>query len=244
MTFPTFISGRGGENSGFFKMILLSLVAHLAVITIILFSLSSTQRNLTFGPIYSVSLVNSNQFLSGSHESSFIEDLEKSGEPTGSFIFKKEVGTLITPPVKKAEVEKLNVEKAIKTIRRKESVPVVPYVKPGGKAIIGARGRTDESRVSSQWGEYVSTVWLMIQNNWTLPPTLVPKENIESVIVVRIARNGKVEFVDFEKPSGNRYFDEAALKAVKKSSPFPPFPSHMMDNYIEIGVRFHSLQLH
>jgi TonB family protein len=76
-----------------------------------------------------------------------------------------------------------------------------------------------------------------------LPPALMPKENIETIIDVKISRNGVLEYIGFEKNSGNRYFDDSALKAVKKSSPFPPFPSFIIDNYIEIGVRFHSAEL-
>jgi len=37
--------------------------------------------------------------------------------------------------------------------------------------------------------------------------------------------------------------DDSAMKAVQKSIPFPPFPEGMMDNYIEIGIRFPSSDL-
>jgi TonB family protein len=49
--------------------------------------------------------------------------------------------------------------------------------------------------------------------------------------------------MSFEKRSGNRFFDDSTLRAVKKSSPFPPLPSWIMDSSIEIGIRFHSAEL-
>jgi TonB family protein len=48
--------------------------------------------------------------------------------------------------------------------------------------------------------------------------------------------------LSFEKHSGNRYFDESAMKAIKKASPFPPFPDSIRDNNIDVGIRFHSME--
>ena len=76
-----------------------------------------------------------------------------------------------------------------------------------------------------------------------MPQELMPKENIETIINVKILRSGALEYMGFEKRSGNRYFDDSALRAVKKSSPFPPLPSWIMDSSIEIGIRFHSAEL-
>jgi TonB family protein len=76
-----------------------------------------------------------------------------------------------------------------------------------------------------------------------MPQALLPKENIETIIDVKISRSGTPEYMGFEKRSGNRYFDDSALRAVKKSSPFPPLPYWIMDKRIEIGIRFHSEEL-
>ena len=76
-----------------------------------------------------------------------------------------------------------------------------------------------------------------------MPQSLMPEKDITTIIDVRISRSGALEYVDFEKRSGNRYFDDSALRAVKKSSPFPPLPYWIMDKRIEIGIRFHSAEL-
>ena len=46
-----------------------------------------------------------------------------------------------------------------------------------------------------------------------------------------------------EKRSGNRYFDESALRTVKKANPLPPLPEELRESSIEIGIRFHSAEL-
>jgi len=47
----------------------------------------------------------------------------------------------------------------------------------------------------------------------------------------------------FEKQSGNRYFDESALKAIKKVGKFPPLPESLDKEYIDLGIRFRSSEL-
>jgi len=57
-----------------------------------------------------------------------------------------------------------------------------------------------------------------------------------------ILGNGTLNEAGFEKPSGNRFFDESALKAIKKAAPFPPLPDWVREGSIEVGIRFHSLE--
>lgn len=248
MTFPTLHSGYGGKDPRFYKMILLSLVAHFFVITIVLVSIPSAPRHLTFGPVYSVSLVGPDVVLSKNRgSSSLIKEFEASGETASSIIYKKEISRRSTTPVKKEETSRFNVEKALSAIKQKEAARQ-SSAKSGGGAIgtgsgtVTAGARNGDAEAGTQRNEYIGVVWAKIQRNWTLPPTLMPKGNIETIIAVRIARSGGLEYVNFEKRSGNRYFDDAALKAVKKSSPFPPFPRRLSDDTIEIGIRFHPSQ--
>jgi TonB family protein len=87
---------------------------------------------------------------------------------------------------------------------------------------------------------YYTVIWSKIRGKWVLPQGILPRENIYAVIQARILKNGMVADLNFEKYSGNRYFDESAMKAIKKASPFPPLPDSIKDNSIEVGIRFHS----
>jgi colicin import membrane protein len=241
MTPQTFDSGYSSKETSFQNMIFLSVIAHLVVIIIVFVSIPTASRHLTFGPVYSVSLVSSEVVLSKKQESSLMKEINKSNETAGSVIFKKEINNFAATPVKKEETGRLNIEKAIIAIKQKE-LATSAGAKPAARATDTTGAKIPESAVAAQRQEYIGIVWSRIQKNWTLPPTLMPKENIETVIAVRIARSGGLELVNFEKRSGNSYFDDAALKTIKKSSPFPPFPSRLSDESIEIGIRFHPSQ--
>jgi TonB family protein len=96
------------------------------------------------------------------------------------------------------------------------------------------------SALNSKLDEYYSMIWERIKKEWTLPGDL-PKEkmNLETIIVVIIERNGKIQKSWFEKKSGNALYDQMAMRAIKKAEPLPPIPKEFSDNTFEIGIRFH-----
>ena len=244
MTPQTFNNGYRGENGNIFKMIILSLIIHLIVISTVIIAVPTTSRHLTFGQAYSVQLVGPEVMLP-LKDTSALSDILQQNEATSSIIVKKEVSSLSSTPVKKEETNKLTIEKAISALRQKESSTpqAAPDAKPSAAASTPAKENVPQAQVSSRLNEYIGFINSRIQGNWTLPQALRPKDNVETIIEVKILGNGVVERLNFEKRSGNRYVDDSAMKAVQKSMPFPPFPEGMMDNYIEIGIRFHSSEV-
>lgn len=238
MTPRTFNNGYRGNNGNFNNMIFLSLTIHLIVITVILISIPTTSRHLTFGTAYSVQLVGSEVILPA-HDSSGLKDILQTNEAPSSIIIKRKITSIASTPVRTHETNKLNIEKAVSAIRQNQQD------KPKTSAAAPAAGpaKMSESEVNAQTKEYIGVVWSRVKKNWTMPQALLPKENIETIIDVKISRSGAPENMGFEKRSGNRYFDDSALRAVKKSSPFPPLPYWIMDRSIEIGIRFHSAEL-
>ncbi len=78
-----------------------------------------------------------------------------------------------------------------------------------------------------------------IEKNWVFNEQLVGGQTgLVSVIVVKIMKNGEITDIWFEKKSGNSYFDDSVLKAVKKSSPLPPLPREYTQPYYELGLIF------
>ncbi|MBW1932786.1 MAG: TonB C-terminal domain-containing protein [Deltaproteobacteria bacterium] len=57
-------------------------------------------------------------------------------------------------------------------------------------------------------------------------------------MVVRIAQDGRVLNAEHEHKSGHALFDQSAIRAVQKASPFPPLPSALRPGPLEIGIRF------
>ncbi len=53
---------------------------------------------------------------------------------------------------------------------------------------------------------------------------------------LQIHRNGAITKIVIEKPSGNALFDEFAVRAVKKSTPLPPFPEELREDRLEVTI--------
>lgn len=241
MTSPTYNNGYSRKETRFYNMILLSLIVHFIVITIVFVSLPSASRHLTFGPVYSVSLVSSDVALPGNQESSLLKEIEKSSKTANSVIYKKEIGRLSGTPVKKEETNNLNIEKAISAIKRKESAASEPS--PSQSNLGNRPAKMTSGEMVAKTNDYANVVSSRVHNNWSIPPELKPRGNIETIIEIKIMRDGSLVYAGFEKRSGNSFYDESALKAVKKSAPFPPLPGGFPDNIMEIGIRFHPSQL-
>jgi TonB family protein len=236
-------TGYSGKNPGISNMILVSLLVHLFVITFILFAVPSTVQHLTFGPVYSVSLVSSSDIvISNNQGSSLMKEIERSSEAANSIIYKRQGAGLAPTPTKTEESSNLNVEKAVSAIKQKEQ-NTPDTATPNKINSAAGTAKKPPGDAGTRTKEYIAIIGSRVKSNWSIPPSLMPKENIETIVEIKIMRDGLLASAGFEKRSGNRYFDDAALKAVRKSAPFPPMPEWYPDNSLEIGIRFHSAEL-
>ncbi|MDO8721602.1 MAG: energy transducer TonB [Syntrophales bacterium] len=243
--------GSGRLNS----MIILSFLAHLLILFALIFSPSQSPPKWTFGPVYSVQLVSLPASLPERNDSvaSLREIIDSA--PSDRYIIKKEsIDTLPSAPIGSIETRKKSVggmEKVLDAVRKNvqsdanQPVPgaalkgmerITPPA-PGGALPSAKQG---DAEVNAQMRTYYALIWSRIRGLWTIPQGMLPPENIEVVIHAQILKDGAVTGVDFEKRSGNRYFDTSALRTVKKASPFPPLPEGFRDTSLEIGIRFHS----
>ncbi|MEE9935148.1 MAG: TonB family protein [Deltaproteobacteria bacterium] len=239
MTSRMFHKASFGNSGNPYNMFFASLLLHLIVIAAVLMTVPGSSKPLTFGAPYSVALVGP-------------EALE---EPGGFFGPKdlpsaQAVGILKRDPAgektaalaKKTETEKPDIEKALDALKQK--APAAAEAPPASPAATAASpAAAQPARHLSATDDYTRLVWSKVKRNWTLPAALMPKNQLEAVIDVRIGQSGALEYVGFEKRSGNAYFDESALRAVKKSAPFPPLAGRAAGHSVEIGIRFHSSEI-
>ena len=62
---------------------------------------------------------------------------------------------------------------------------------------------------------------------------------MEVVLSITIKADGTITALSFEKKSGNIYLDDSAFRAVKKSSPLPPFSDYnIREPFFETGIVF------
>ncbi len=228
-----------GKNSSTGNMFLASLFLHLMVIAAVFATVPGSSKQLTFGAPYSVALVGPDVLESSKEDVPKPKDLLQSGASTGPVILKRDIGASPSSFVmKKDDSGKPDIEKAIRALEQKETAAGQSKDSPAASTSPIAAAAN-----SSQLNEYSRHVWSKVKRNWSLPAALMPKNNVEAVIEVRIAKSGAVEHIGFEKRSGNSYFDESALRAVKKSTPFPPLGGWTSGRTVEIGIRFHSAEL-
>jgi len=60
----------------------------------------------------------------------------------------------------------------------------------------------------------------------------------QPVAVFEINRDGKVTALTIEKPSGNPYYDNAALRAITEAAPFPPLPPEFDGPVLRVHLGF------
>ena len=228
-----------GDTMSLNNMVVLSFLLHALILSIIFFSPSLPSPRWTFGPSYTVDLVslpsNSVEVRSSETTSREVVGLNRKNH---SMVMKKEVEKSLDSPVRKTKVYRKSpagtVDTAIEDIKNR----VASTTK--GSRLSTSRGH---SEMNMKMKVYYSIVWSMIKEKWALPEGILPDDNLEAIIGAKILRNGSVSSLSFEKNSGNRYFDESAIKAIKKAAPFPPLPEWLDERYIDLGIRFHSSEL-
>jgi TonB family protein len=224
-------------------MVVLSLVIHLALLSLAVFwPMRASSPRFTLGPVYSVQLVNlSDTLMSHKQMSDPLRDLAGPSLRDQSLVMKKRLTTQTAPPIRKMETKKNLSNPAVENLRKK----------------LGAKTSSDNAKAESspaansaasaetndRLADYYTVIWSRIKSQWNLPGGINPKDNIEAIVQVRIMRNGAITGISFEKKSGLAYFDNSVLRALKKADPLPPLPPWYRENGLEIGIRFLSSDL-
>jgi len=227
-------------------MIVISLVFHVVILALLFFTPSFPSPKLTFGPVYTVSLVS----LSGAVQeprgaSSAARELVRTSRP--ETVLKKSAEAIPEAPIRTLETRKKrdkDIDKAIEEIRRRAAAADAtkrPQAKGPPENPAGSPPQPGAAEMNAQMRAYYATIWSRIKGRWVMAQGT--QEVLEAVIDVTILRSGAVADLSYEKRSGNAYFDESAMRAIRKASPFPPLPAGMGDSSIQVGIRFHSSEL-
>jgi colicin import membrane protein len=134
----------------------------------------------------------------------------------------------------RGEREAKQIDSAIERIRKKVTIGSAGAVETGESGTGGASGI-----MSLKHKMYYNKIWERIRGAWVLSEgALGGKKDLETIIAIRIAKDGRIVEIQFEKKSGNAQLDESALRAIKKSDPLPPLPPGFEGDTFDVGVRF------
>ena len=100
-----------------------------------------------------------------------------------------------------------------------------------------ASGKQGGKQASRAIELYNLELMYRIQQNWAFNQRLAGGDgNLEVSILIKILKGGNLRDIFVETRSGNRYLDESALKAIKKSVPLPKLPKGYSD--YDVGLIF------
>ena len=243
MTSPHYSGGQHEPGVRLSRMVVLSLVIHLVLLSLAVFwPMRTSTPRFTLGPVYSVQLVNlSDTLMSHKQMRDPLGDLAGPSLRDQSLVMKKRVTTQTAPPIRKMETKKSLSNPAVENLRKKLGEKTSA---DNAKAESSpAANSAASAEANSQLADYYTVIWSRIKSQWNLPGGINPKDNIEAIVQVRIMKNGAISGISFEKKSGLAYFDNSVLRALKKADPLPPLPPWYRENGLDIGIRFLSSDL-
>jgi len=162
---------------------------------------------------------------------------------------KKKVPPKTLPSKETTTKEELNrLNNRIKEMRRQtEYLDVTRAKGSSGAAASGGTGSGGYGLPGSSEGgkaldpisqRYMLEIWEKIKNSWGLPGMASFKKDLETIVTIRIRKDGRIVDVNIEKRSGNRIYDESILRVLRSVDPLPPIPVSLNMETMEIGFRF------
>jgi colicin import membrane protein len=148
------------------------------------------------------------------------------------------------PPLKHLQeaIEEIRKKAALdeiqKRVARREKVEErAPVASPPVPVVSSPKiSPTAESKIENLYNSLVES---KIKEAWTIPENLLKETvDLETIIVIIIDQDGRVQKWWFEKKSGNAIYDQSAVRAIKKAEPLPPIPKELGKEKVEFGIRF------
>lgn len=142
--------------------------------------------------------------------------------------------------INKSKVKKdLNLSKYLYSdfskIRLAKTSPYFGRYSPGNTPQGGRASFDIRDYDIAPWAEKVVN---KIQKNWIVPPTQKTSAKCLVVIFVIIEKSGELSSVEIVNSSKVQLLDQAALKALNLSSPFPPLPDDFPNKNLEAYFEF------
>ena len=99
----------------------------------------------------------------------------------------------------------------------------------------------EEKQKEIQYSAYYDQVERAVRENW-IPPQSMNFEEQSAIAVVSLTLlpDGRVLKSYIEETSGDPKFDQSVMRAILKSTPFPPPPIGLKQQSFDLGLRFHS----
>jgi TonB family protein len=142
---------------------------------------------------------------------------------------KPEVTTPKPKPKDKPKEPEKKPEKAVET--KPEEKPMDVSMQEGAQTEVAV----DAPRFPYSY--YLAAIERKVSENW-FSAQGGREGGISCVVYFRLSRNGRVDDLRVETPSGNAHFDRSALRAIRSADPFPPLPRAFGESWLGIHFTF------
>ncbi len=234
------------RGSFFYKTVLFSAGIHLLFLFVLMYGNLLPSRSIDYNPVYTVNLVSSLPENNGGEQAvkavNAIQPVHI--EPP------KPVQQMILPIEQKAP-SKNELISAIRHINSElKQQQLLNAIQEAVKGASTSTTTTSKQATGGSGGgnglpsgraaeEYYSIIWQRIHDAWLVPSSMAASSyGYETVVTVIIKKDGTITDLNVEKSSGNIYFDQTAIRAIKRASPLPPFPPSWLQKDINIGIKF------
>lgn len=153
------------------------------------------------------------------------KDKKKKKEEKKKIDLKKE----IKPEVKKEQIENKQ-EKEVKEDVKSQAISTNNENMPRA---FSASNPISVDSAKFPYTYYTNTLVKKIGRSWQWSTEF---GKLKTIVYFKILRTGQLDKVEIKESSGNKIFDDQALRAIKLSSPFPPLPEGYSEN--DLGVYF------
>ena len=228
----------GQSGSELLIAVFFSFFLHAALVALTLILVTAAAPKVHIPLFYEVKLVGQPQELAPSPPPAAAPSLPKAEPATVREKPQPKTKQTAPKPVaaapKKGDMPELAKQKQEKPPARvqpetqpQQAQPAQPAVSAPSSEKVGA-ATTVAVKMSSglekpEFSYYSDLVRKKIKDNWK--PLPVPKDT-KVKVVFTVLRSGWVDDVKLEEESGIFQFDQAAIRAIRSSSPFPQFPEN------------------
>jgi colicin import membrane protein len=227
----------GQSDDELVQAVVYSFFSHAAVVFILLLMHFVVLPKTALPPAYHVKLVGQPKSLAPRPAPSKEKAPDAVKSPKKKKITVKSKKTV----TKKSGMPKLDPKKSKSTKKEKsKAAPSKPSAVPPEKAVADAKAGSGVEGVAVsttspqfKFPPYLAIIREKIEQNWNPPPSV---ESMKVKVLFTILRSGRVGNAKLERSSGNFYFDQAAMRAILSSSPFPPLPEGFFRDYEVFSV--------
>lgn len=86
--------------------------------------------------------------------------------------------------------------------------------------------------------QYFASIFSHLHQYWAFPVSRSEDLQLNAVVVIEIAQNGRIKSHIFEKYSGDRVFDQFVNRALQEANPLPAIPRALKKQQYTLGLRF------